>query len=156
MKIVLGPMAALMLSCSDRSKPRMSDVMATMDVMPITTPSTVSPERILLTRTVSNAITITSLRSPTRNARSRLLTAQRLDGIQPRGTVGRVKAEEEAHERGDDDAERHGPELNRRRDGRQARDAQRDGAAQDGPHHAAKDRQHHRFGEHLHHDVPPA
>ena len=40
--------------------------MPTIDVMPMTTPSTVSPERILLVRTVSNAIATTSLTRPSR------------------------------------------------------------------------------------------
>ena len=39
-------------------------VMPTIDVMPMTTPRTVSPERILFVRTVSNAIEMTSLKSP--------------------------------------------------------------------------------------------
>src|SRR5262252_7114224 len=38
-----------------------SEVMPTIAVMPITMPSTVNPERILFVRTVSNAITMTSL-----------------------------------------------------------------------------------------------
>src|SRR5439155_24598621 len=42
--------------------------MPTIDVMPITTPSTVSAERILFDRTVSNAIAITSLMSVPRIA----------------------------------------------------------------------------------------
>ena len=62
---MLGPRART-LSCSEMSKPRMSDVIATMDVMPMTTPSTVRPERSLFVRTVSKAITMTSRMSPTR------------------------------------------------------------------------------------------
>ena len=45
--IVFGPIW-LIASRSDLSNPRMSDVMPTIEVMPITTPSTVSAERILL------------------------------------------------------------------------------------------------------------
>ena len=63
-KIVFGPIDVRMLSCSDVSKPRMSAVIATIDVMPITTPSTVSPERSLFVRTVSKAMTMTSRTSP--------------------------------------------------------------------------------------------
>ena len=44
------------MSRSDWSKPRIIAVMPTIEVMPMTTPSTVSAERILLVRTVSNAI----------------------------------------------------------------------------------------------------
>ena len=45
--MVLGPSARIM-SRSDSSKPRIIAVMPTIDVMPMTTPSTVSAERILL------------------------------------------------------------------------------------------------------------
>ena len=64
MKIVSGPIAVRMLSCSDVSNPRISAVIATIDVMPMTTPSTVRPERILFVRTVSKAMTMTSRISP--------------------------------------------------------------------------------------------
>ena len=57
--IVFGPSARIM-SRSDSSKPRIIAVMPTIDVMPMTTPSTVRNERSLFVRTVSNAITTTS------------------------------------------------------------------------------------------------
>ena len=44
--------------------------MPTIEVMPMTTPSTVSAERILLPRTVSNAIATTSLIKPDSDAPS--------------------------------------------------------------------------------------
>ena len=75
--MVLGP-SALTLSRSDWSKPRMSEVMPTMAVMPITTPRMVSAERILLVRKVSSAMRMTS---PARL----LFTAQCLDRVQGRG-----------------------------------------------------------------------
>ncbi len=53
--IVFGP-SALIDWRSELSKPRISDVMPTIEVTPITTPSTVSAERILLPRSVLNAI----------------------------------------------------------------------------------------------------
>src|SRR5438034_8237589 len=62
-KMVLGPICRIK-SRIDSSKPRTSAVMPTIDVMPITTPRTVRPERILFVRTVSNAIAITSLMRP--------------------------------------------------------------------------------------------
>ena len=58
-KIVFGP-SALIESRSDVSKPRMSEVMPTIDVTPMTTPSTVSAERILLPRSVPSAISAVS------------------------------------------------------------------------------------------------
>src|SRR5262249_44449005 len=67
--MILGP-ASAMRSRSDWSKPRIMAVMPTIDVMPITTPSTVSAERILFDQIVSNAITTTSRKSPSRIATS--------------------------------------------------------------------------------------
>ena len=61
-----------MLSRSDSSKPRISDVMPTIEVMPMTTPRIVSAERILFVRSVSNAITATSRQSPDSVPYSRL------------------------------------------------------------------------------------
>ena len=58
-KIVFGP-SELIDSRSEESNPRISDVMPTIDVTPITTPSTVSAERILLLRRVSNAMAAVS------------------------------------------------------------------------------------------------
>ena len=66
-KIVLGPMA-LIISRSDWSNPRIIAVMPTIDVIPMTTPRTVSADRSLLPRTVSNAMTMTSLMRPDRIA----------------------------------------------------------------------------------------
>ena len=65
--MVSGP-SWLMDSRSELSKPRISDVIPTIDVMPMTTPSTVSAERILLVRSVSNAIAKISENSPVRIA----------------------------------------------------------------------------------------
>ena len=112
-KIVFGPIAQI-ISRSDWSKPRIIAVMPTIDVMPITTPSTVSAERILLVRTVSNAIAMTSPKRVDADighcalSHSRL---QRLDRIEARRAHGRIQTEEQADQRGDADAERHRPRL---------------------------------------------
>ena len=66
-KMVLGPICRIR-SRIDSSKPRMSAVMPTIDVIPMTTPSTVRPERSLFVRTVSNAMLITSPMRPKRIA----------------------------------------------------------------------------------------
>ena len=58
-KTVSGPISR-MLSRSDSSKPRMSDVMPTMAVMPMTMPRMVSPDRIFWVRMVVTAITTIS------------------------------------------------------------------------------------------------
>ena len=55
-----------------RSKPRMSDVMPTIDVMPMTMPSTVRADRSLLPRTVSHDIDRISLKRLQRIGYSRL------------------------------------------------------------------------------------
>ena len=113
-KIVLGPIARIE-SRSDWSNPRMSAVMPTIDVMPMTTPSTVSAERILLVRTVSIAITTTSARRLARNSHQVVtpssLFPQGLDRIEAGRAHGRVDAEEQSDQRGDPDAERDGPGL---------------------------------------------
>ena len=71
-KIVFGPIAPIM-SRSDWSKPRIIEVIPTIDVMPMTTPSTVSAERILFVRTVSNAIVTISPKRVRRMATHPLL-----------------------------------------------------------------------------------
>ena len=68
-KMVFGPSAAIE-SRSEVSKPRMSDVIPTIEVTPMTTPSTVSAERILLPRSVSNAMRAVSRNSPACRVRS--------------------------------------------------------------------------------------
>src|SRR5687768_11361554 len=101
--MVFGP-SSWMLSRSELSKPRMSDVMPTIDVMPMTTPRIVSADRILFVRTVSSAMRRTSPRSP-------LFTPQCLDRIERRGPGRRVGAEEQANGRGYADAKHDGPHL---------------------------------------------
>ena len=64
--MVLGP-SWLIDSRSELSNPRMSDVMPTIDVIPMTTPSTVSAERILFVRSVSIDIVMISPSSPERS-----------------------------------------------------------------------------------------
>src|SRR5438034_1054724 len=124
-KIVFGPIPRIM-SRTDSSNPRMSAVMPTMEVMPMTTPRTVSAECSLLVRTESNAMTMTSpceaepdshttcqpsnhgraarlergaVREPPRGAVQEppLLVPQRVDRIEPGGLEGRIHAEENAH-----------------------------------------------------------
>src|SRR5712692_8987349 len=128
-----GPTCA-MASRTDWSKPRMSAVMPTIDVMPMTTPRTVRPERNLFVRTVSNAIVTTSQRSPNRIA-IKILNAQvercsfppqRLDRIQARGPARGIQAEEQSHRRRDADAERDRPDFDGCRDRRKRRDCERD------------------------------
>ena len=63
--MVLGPSSRIM-SRNESSKPRMIELMPTIAVMPITTPRTVSPDRILLARIVPSAIPIVSAKSATR------------------------------------------------------------------------------------------
>ncbi len=63
--MVLGPSSRIE-SRSVSSKPRISEVMPTIDVMPMTTPRTVSAERILLVRSVSTDMPTISLSSPAR------------------------------------------------------------------------------------------
>src|SRR3954464_9758222 len=113
--IVFGP-SWLIASRSELSNPRISEVMPTIEVMPMTTPSTVSAERILLVRSVSIDIDTISPSSPARIVAIRgrpILPPQCFDRIQPGGGHGRVEPEEQSDEGGDADADQHRPELHR-------------------------------------------
>ena len=103
MKITLGPIAVAMLSWRDLSNPRMSAVIATIEVMPITTPSTVRPERSLFVRTVSKAMTMTSRSSPYADSAVFvfILAPQRLNRIQARRADRRIQPEEQTDQRRD-------------------------------------------------------
>src|SRR5262245_55655623 len=82
----------------------MSDVIPTIEVMPMTTPRMVRAERSLLPLIVSRAMRTTSPASD-------LFTAQRLDGVEPCRARGGVEPEEQADGGGDGDAEHHRPGL---------------------------------------------
>src|SRR5262245_5005403 len=112
--MVLGPSVRIMLR-SDSSKPRISEVMPTIEVMPITTPRIVSAERSLLPRSVSIAIRQISPIRP-------LFTTQCLDGIESSGACRRVGPEEQADAGSDADAEHHGPPFQARRERAESRD----------------------------------
>src|SRR4051812_27922368 len=127
----------------------MMAVMPTIDVMPITTPSTVNPERILLVRTVSNAIETTSLTSPLLMAMVLLFAPQRLDRVELRRLHRRIQAEEQAHECRDADTERNRPQFELGGDRRKPGDHLRDRGAEHRADHAAENREDHRLGEHL-------
>src|SRR5438045_9431134 len=102
-----------MESRSDSSKPRISEVMPTIDVMPMTTPSTVRAERILFVRSVSIDIPTISLSNPARIP-AMLFPPQRFDRIERRRPHCRIHAEEEADDRRDADADEHRPPFHRR------------------------------------------
>ena len=93
--IVFGP-SWLIESRSELSKPRMSDVMPTIEVMPITTPSTVSAERILLVRSVSNAMPTISRSSPARSPAIAYSRRKRFDRIELGRPHRRIQAEEQS------------------------------------------------------------
>src|SRR5919197_893989 len=152
--IVFGP-SVLIASRKDRSKPRMSDVMPTIDVMPMTTPSTVSAERILLARSVSHDMTMISDSSPVRTV-FMLFAPQGFNRIEFRRAHRRVEAEEEADERRDADPERDRPRLHRRGQRRQLADDDRENEPEAGAEHAAEGRQRDGFGQDLPDDVAPA
>src|SRR5688572_410820 len=143
--MVFGPSCS-MLSRSELSKPRISDVMPTIDVMPMTTPRMVRAERSLLVRTVSSAMRTTSPSSP-------LFTPERLYRIERCGAGGRVGAEEQSDGRGDADAEDNRPDLEDGRQRRRRRNAHRENEPENDPDHAAEGGQRDRLGQHLRHDV---
>src|SRR6187401_1327522 len=143
--IVLGPSSRIM-SRSDSSKPRMSDVIPTIEVMPMTTPRIVSADRILFVRSVSSAITNTS--------RQRLLfTSQGLDGIERCRSRRGIRAEEEADGGCDGHAENNGPHLESCREWRERRDCRRGQRTEADADQAAECGQRDRLRQHLRHDV---
>ena len=97
---MFGP-SELIESRSDESKPRISDVMPTIDVTPMTTPSTVSAERILLLRRVSNAMAAVSLqqRELFGERGHDYSRRKRFDGIEHGGAPRRHPAEEQPDRR---------------------------------------------------------
>src|SRR5688500_18188781 len=139
--MMFGPMVLIALR-SDSSKPRIIAVMPTIEVMPITTPSTVSPERILFVRTVSNAMAMTSANRLALIFETSL-SPQSLDRIQPGGPRRRIQSEEQPDDAGDADAEGNRPCLDGGRNRGQRRDHHGDRRAEEGADHAAERRQHH-------------
>src|ERR1043166_956492 len=136
----------------------MSDVMPTIAVMPMTMPSTVRPERILFVRTVSNAMTMTSLKRSTRNfmpSPASSFSSKRFDRIETRSARGGIQPEEQADERRDADAERDRPGFNRGGNRRGLRDCQRDRRPEKSSDPAAEYRKNDRLGQQLRHDVAP-
>src|SRR5437762_14343662 len=108
MRNVVGPTTSSMLTVCSRN-PATIDAIAMTVAIPITTPRMVSPERSLLTRSWSTAIS-----QPSRNEwNAMLLGAQRFDRVEARSPVGRVDPEHDPH--ADTEAERH-----RHRPGRHA------------------------------------
>src|SRR4051794_24717815 len=144
-KIVFGPSDRIM-SRSELSNPRINAVIPTIEVMPITTPSTVSPDRILLPRSVSNAMRQTSPSSP-------LFTAERLDWIQPGRARRGIGPKEQADCSRDADPQQDGPELEFGRQRREAGDGLCGEEPQADANQPAERRQRHRLRQDLRHDV---
>ena len=102
------------MSRSDVSKPRMSDVMPTIDVMPMTTPSTVRAERILfVAQRVERHARDLAEQSGLPVRFFTLFAPQRFDRVEHRGAARRVPPEEQPDHRGDADAEDDRPRLDR-------------------------------------------
>src|ERR1041385_1338726 len=129
--------------------------MPTIEVMPITMPSTVSPDRSLFVRTVASAMLMTS-RARVSLMPGPLLTTERFDRIQPGGAHGRIQTEEQADDGGDADADGDGPRLDLRRNRRQRGNRRRDRRSEQRARDPAERRQRDRFRQHLRHDVAPA
>src|SRR4030095_11128238 len=97
-KMMWGP-APWMRFCTEAFSPRTSEVIPTTAMMPMKTPSTVSVERSLLTRSVATAMRRFSITIRPAD----LLIAKRLDRIQPRGAIGGDEADDgEAPGHGDE------------------------------------------------------
>src|SRR2546426_9660074 len=135
----------------EAASPRMSEVIPTTAMIPMTTPRMVRDERSLFAFRVARAIRKFS----TRARRADLLIAQRLDGIQPRRAVGRVDSEdqphhEDHHQRQDDRPGIHG---GGKRGGHSHHLGE--GPSQNNPHDPPKSRQGDRLDQELPEDVFP-
>ena len=96
--------------------------MPTIDVTPMTTPSTVSADRSLFVRSVSTAIDRTSREEADAEASDRhLFLPERFDRIERRRAHRRIQPEEHADDGRHAEAERHRPGLDARRQRRQRR-----------------------------------
>src|SRR5437879_5051902 len=120
MRNVVGPTTSSVLTICSR-KPATIDAMAITVAIPITTPRMVSPERSLLTRSWSTAIS-----QPSRiEWNAILLGAQRFDRVEARGPMGRVDAEHDPH--ADAEAECHRYRPGRHAGGQGGRDLDQGG-----------------------------
>src|SRR5881396_1090893 len=150
MRNVVGPTTSSVLTICSR-KPATIDAMAMTVAIPMTTPRMVSPERSLLTRSWSTAIS-----QPSRMEwRAMLLGAQRVDRVEARGPVRRVDAEHDPHT--DAEAQRHGHRPGRHAGGQGRRELDQRGerAAGEEARNAAEEREDGRLREKLAPDVAP-
>src|SRR5436190_7155447 len=90
-----------MLCSNERWKPLISAIMPITVPTPMTMPSSASIERNRFAARARPAIPKISL---ARAGFTRSLVAQRLDGVEARGAEGRVGTEEDADQRGHQDA----------------------------------------------------
>src|SRR5881398_2901094 len=115
MRNVVGPTTSSVLTICSRN-PATIDAIAITVAIPITTPRMVSPERSLLMRSWSTAIS-----QPSRiEWNAMLFGAQRVDRVEARCPVGRVDAEHDPH--ADAEAEREGHRPRRHTGGQGGRD----------------------------------
>src|SRR5881275_680980 len=150
MRNVVGPTTSSVLTICSRN-PATIDAMAMTVAIPMTTPRMVSPERSLLTRSWSTAIS-----QPSRMEwKAMLLRAQRFDRVEARGPVRRIDAEHDAH--ADPEAERHRHRPGRHTGGQGGGDLDQGGERAPGeePRDAAQQGQDGRLREELAPDVAP-
>src|SRR5215210_2735598 len=120
--------------------------MPTIEVMPMTTPRTVSAERILFVRRVSIDMPTISLSRPARIPAT-LLAPQCFDRVERRGTHRRVQSEEQPDNRRDANADGDGPQLDGGRQRGRFADGERQQESQTDSDETAEGRERHRFGE---------
>src|SRR5690242_4882676 len=150
MRNVVGPTTSSVLTICSR-KPATIDAIAMTVAMPMTTPRMVSPERSLLARSWSTAMS-----HPSRMEwRAMLFRAERLDRVETGGPVRRVDAEDDAHADAQAQRDRHRPGGDAGGKRRRELDERGQGTAGEHPRQAAEERQDDRLRQELAPDVAP-
>src|SRR5712671_4279882 len=148
MRNVVGPTTSSVLTICSRN-PVTIDAIAMTVAIPMTTPRMVSPERSLLIRSWSSAIT-----QPSRMEwRAMLLGAQRFDRVEARRPQRGVDAEHDADDHAHAQRQDHGPQRHARRQRGGDLDQRGEGSSGEQTGAAAQHREHDRLGQELAPDV---
>src|ERR1043166_6210174 len=149
MRNVVGPTTSSVLTICSRN-PAMIEAIAITVAMPITTPRIVRPERSLLARSWSTAISQPSATEWS----AMLLVTERFDRIEARRAQGGVHAEHDAHDQPESQRQGDRPERDARRQRRGGAEERGGRRAGDQAGAASQQREGDRLRQELTSDVP--